>query len=44
MTTEKLARLFLKKKIADHGIFEQIINDKSKLFTSKFNIKLRKTL
>ena len=44
MITEKLAKLFLKKKIADHGIFEQIINDKNKLFTSKFNTKSRKTL
>ena len=44
MTAEKLTRLFLKKKIADHGIPEQIINDKNKLFTSKFNTKLRETL
>ena len=44
MTAEKLAKLFLKKKIADHGIPEQIINDKNKLFTSKFNKKLRKSL
>ena len=44
MTTEELAKLFLKKKIADHGIPEQIINDKDKLFTSKFNTGLRKTL
>ena len=44
MTTEKLAKLFLKKKIADYGIFEQIISDRNKLFTSKFNIKLRKML
>ena len=44
MTAEKLTRLFLKKKNADHGIFEQIINDKNKFFTSKFNTKLRKTL
>ena len=43
MTTEKLTKLFLKKIFADHGIFEQIINDKDKLFTSKFNTKLRKT-
>ena len=44
MTAEELAKLFLKKKIADHGIFEQIISDKNKLFTSKFNTGLRKTL
>ena len=44
MKAEELARLFLKKKIADHGIFEQIINDKNKLFTSEFNTKLRKAL
>ena len=44
MTTEKLTRLFLKKKIADHGIPEQIINDRNKLYTSKFNTGLRKAL
>ena len=44
MTAEKLAKLFLKKIFADHGIPEQIINDKDKLFTSKFNTGLRKTL
>ena len=44
MTAEKLARLFLKKIFTDHGIFEQIINNKNILFTSKFNTKLRKTL
>ena len=44
MTAEELARLFLKKIFADHGIPEQIINDRDKLFTSKFNTKLRKTL
>ena len=44
MKAKELAKLFLKKKIADHGIFEQIINDKNKLFTSKFNTKLRKAL
>ena len=43
MTAEKLAKLFLEKKL-DHGIFEQIINDKDKLFTSKFNTRLRKAL
>ena len=36
-------KLFL-NFFADHGILEQIINNKNKLFTSKFNIKLRKTL
>ena len=40
MTTEKLARLLLKKIFADHGIPEQIISDKDKLFTSKFNTGL----
>ena len=44
MTAEKLAKLFLKKIFADHGIFYQIINNRNKLFTSKFNTKLRKTL
>ena len=44
MTAEELAKLFLKKIFADHGIFEQIISDKNKLFTSKFNTRLRKTL
>ena len=44
MTAEKLARLFLKKIFADHGIPEQIISDKDKLFTSKFNTGLRETL
>ena len=44
MTAEKLAKLLLKKIFADHGIPEQIINDRDKLFTSKFNTKLRKTL
>ena len=44
MTAEELARLFLKKIFADHGIFEQIINDRDKLFTSKFNTGLRKAL
>ena len=44
MTAEKLTRLFLKKIFADHGIPEQIINDRDKLFTSKFNTKLRKAL
>ena len=44
MTAEELARLLLKKIFADHGIFEQIISDKNKLFTSKFNTGLRKTL
>ena len=44
MTTEELARLFLKKKIADHGIPEQIISDRDKLFISKFNTGLRETL
>ena len=44
MTVKKLAKLFLKKIFADHGIFEQIINDKNKLFTSNFNTGLRKTL
>ena len=44
MTAEKLAKLFLKKIFADHGIPEQIISDRNKLFTSKFNTGLRKTL
>ena len=44
MTAEELTKLFLKKIFADHGIFEQIINDKNKLFTLKFNTKLRKIL
>ena len=44
MTAEELAKLFLKKIFANHGIPEKIINDRDKLFTSKFNIKLRKTL
>ena len=44
MTAEELAKLFLKKIFADHGIFEQIISDRDKLFTSKFNTRLRKTL
>ena len=45
MTTEKLAKLFLKTNIfPDHGTLEQIINDKDKLFTSKFNTKLRQVL
>ena len=44
MTAKELAKLFLKKKIADHGIPEQIISDKNKLFTSKFNTGLRKIL
>ena len=44
MTAEELTKLFFKKKITDHGIPEQIINDKDKLFTSKFNTGLRKTL
>ena len=44
MTAEELTKLFLKKIFADHGIFEQIINDKNKLFTSKFNTKLQKML
>ena len=44
MTAEKLTKLFLKEIYTDHGIFEQVINNKNKLFTSKFNIKLRKTL
>ena len=44
MTAEKLAKLFLKKIFTDHGIPEQIINDKNKLFPSKFNTKLRETL
>ena len=44
ITAEELTKLFVKKKIADHGIFEQIINDKNKLFTSIFNTRLRKAL
>ena len=40
MTAEKLAKLILKKIFTDYGIPEQIINDKNKLFTSKFNTKL----
>ena len=44
MTAKKSARLFLKKIFTDHGIFEQIINDRNKLFTSKFNTGLRQTL
>ena len=44
MTTKELAKLFLKKIFANYVIFEQIINDRNKLFTSKFNIKLRETL
>ena len=44
MTAEELAKLLLEKKFADHGIFEQIISDKDKLFTSKFNTGLRETL
>ena len=44
MTAERLAKLFLKKIFTDHGIFEQIISDRDKLFTSKFNTRLRKTL
>ena len=44
MTAEKLTRLFLKKIFADHGIPEQIISDRDKLFTSKFNTGLRKAL
>ena len=44
MTAEKLAKLFFKKIFTDHGIPEQIISDKNKLFTSKFNTRLRKTL
>ena len=44
MTAEKLAKKKLIFFFADHGIFEQIINDKNKLFTSKFNTGLRKTL
>ena len=44
MTAEELTRLFLKKIFGDHGIFEQIISDRNKLFTSKFNTKLRETL
>ena len=44
MTAEKLTRLLLKKIFADHNIFEQIISDKNKLFTSKFNTGLRETL
>ena len=44
MTAEKLTKLFLKKIFTDHDIFEQTINDRDKLFTSKFNRKLRETL
>ena len=44
MTTKQLTKLFLKKIFADHCIPEQIINDKNKLFISKFNIGLRQTL
>ena len=44
MTAEELARLFLKEIFADHGIPEQIISDRDKLFTSKFNTRLRETL
>ena len=44
MTAEKLTKLFLKEIFTDHGIFEKIINDRNKLFTSKFNTALRKTL
>ena len=44
MTAEKLTKLLLKKIFADHGIPEQIISDRDKLFTSKFNTGLRKTL
>ena len=44
MTAEKLAKLFLKKMFTRHGISEQIINEIDKLFTSKFNIKLREIL
>ena len=44
MTAEKLAKLFLKEIFADHGIPEQIISDRNKLFTSKFNTGLRKAL
>ena len=44
ITAEKLTRLFLKEIFADYGIFEQIISDKDKLFTSKFNTGLRKAL
>ena len=44
MTAEEFAKLFSEKKIADHGIPEQIINNKDKLFISKFNTGLRKIL
>ena len=44
MITKKLVKLFLKKIFADHGIPKQIINDRDKLFISKFNTGLQKTL
>ena len=44
MTAEELARLFLKEIFADHGIPKQIISDRDKLFTSKFNTGLREAL
>ena len=44
MIAEELARLLLKKIFANNGIPEQIISDKDKLFTSKFNNGLRKAL
>ena len=39
--SRKTNKVFL-KKIINHGIFEYIIKNKNKLFTSKFNKKLRK--
>ena len=44
ITAKELTKLFLNFFFANHGIPEQIISDKDKLFTSKFNTGLRETL
>lgn len=43
-TAEQLARVFMKEVVANHGIPQQLISDRDKLFTSNFWTELMKIL